>query len=62
MLRRDDIDHILWVAASITNHRRFVVIGTGAVIITARHILAVMMLTPEIDLYADGVADSLSRG
>ena len=57
MLRRDDIDHILRAAASITNHRRFVVIGTGAVIITARHIPAAMMLTPEIDLYADGIAD-----
>ena len=57
MLRRDDIDHILRAAASITNHRRFVVIGTGAVIITARHIPAAMRLTPEIDLYADGIAD-----
>lgn len=57
MLRRDDIDHILRAAASITNHRRFVVIGTGAVIIAARHIPAAMMLTPEIDLYADGLAD-----
>ena len=36
MLRHDDIDHILRAAAGITNHRRFVVIGTGAVIFTAR--------------------------
>jgi hypothetical protein len=57
MLRRDDIDHILGAAASITNHRRFVVIGKGAVIITARHIPASMTQTPEIDLYADGVVD-----
>jgi hypothetical protein len=57
MLRRDDIDHILRAAASITNHRRFVVIGTGAVIITARHIPASMTVTPEIDLYADGISD-----
>jgi hypothetical protein len=57
MLRRPDIDHILRAAAAITQHRRFVVIDTGAVIITARHIPASMMLTPEIDLYADGVID-----
>jgi hypothetical protein len=41
----------------ITNHARLVVVGTGAVILTARHIPAAMMLTAEIDLYADGVAD-----
>jgi len=57
MLRRPDIDHILRAAAVITDHARFVVVGTGAVIITARHIPAAMMLTAEIDLYADGVND-----
>jgi hypothetical protein len=57
MLRRPDIDHILRAAAVITDHARFVVVGTGAVIITARHIPAAMMLTAEIDLYADGVDD-----
>ena len=57
MLRRSDIDHILRAAAVITNHRRFVVVGTGTVIITAKHVPASMMLTPEIDLYADGIAD-----
>jgi hypothetical protein len=57
MLRRPDIDHILRAAAVISNHARFVVVGTGAVIITAKHIPAEMMMTAEIDLYADGVAD-----
>jgi hypothetical protein len=58
VLRRCDIDHILRAAASLTNHPRFVVVGTGAVIITARHIPASMMMTEEIDLYAEDVADS----
>ncbi len=57
MLRRADIDHILRAAAAIANHARFVVVGTGAVIITARHIPTAMMLTSEIDVYADGAAD-----
>src|ERR1700693_500550 len=57
MLRVPDIDHILRAAAAITNHARFVVVGTGAVIITATHIPAEMMMTAEIDLYADGIAD-----
>jgi hypothetical protein len=57
MLRRPDIEHILRAAAVITNHARFVVVGTGAVILIARRIPAAMMLTAEIDLYADGVGD-----
>jgi hypothetical protein len=57
MLRRPDIDHILRAAAVLSNHVRFVVVGTGAVIITAKHIPAEMMMTAEIDLYADGIAD-----
>jgi hypothetical protein len=57
MLRRADIDHILRAAAIICNHTRFVVVGTGAVIMTARHIPLSMMMTAELDLYADGVAD-----
>lgn len=57
MLRRPDIDHILRAAAALSNHSRFVVVGTGAVIITARHIPAGMMMTSEIDIYADNVAD-----
>ncbi len=57
MLRRSDIDHILRAAAAIANHTRFVAVGTGAVIAIQRHIPVAMMLTAEIDLYADGLAD-----
>jgi hypothetical protein len=57
MLRRSDIDHILRAAATLSNHARFVMVGTGAVIATARHIPVAMMLTEEIDIYADGVDD-----
>jgi len=57
VLRRSDIDHILRAAAALSNHARFVVVGTGAVIITARHIPASMMMTAEIDVYADDVTD-----
>lgn len=32
-------------------------VGTGAVIATARHVPAAMMLTREIDIYPDGSAD-----
>jgi len=32
-------------------------VGTGAVIATARHIPAVMMMTEEIDIYAEDAAD-----
>ena len=54
MLRKENIDHILRAAAAITNQSSFVLIGTGAVIATARHIPAVLMMTPEIDLYVEG--------
>lgn len=33
-------------------------IGTGAVIATAKRLPAPMMMTQEIDLYADGIADT----
>ena len=49
MLRRPDIDHILRAAAVLSNHVRFVVVGTGAVIIMAKHIPTEMMMTTEID-------------
>jgi hypothetical protein len=45
MLRRSDIDHILRAAASLSGYSRFVMVGTGVVIATARHIPAVMMMT-----------------
>ena len=55
-LRRPDIDHILRAAASLSGHSRFVMVGTGAVIATAKHIPVVMMMTEEIDIYVEDVA------
>jgi hypothetical protein len=57
VLRRADIDHILRAAAALSDHGRFVLVGTGAVILTARHMPVSMMMTQEIDIYADGIAD-----
>ena len=57
MLRRRDIDHILRAAASLSGETRFVMVGTGAVIATANHIPVAMMLTQEIDIYAEDAAD-----
>jgi hypothetical protein len=57
MLRRSDIDHILRAAASLSGHSRFVMVGTGAVIATARHIPLAMMMTEEIDIYAEDAPD-----
>ena len=57
MLRRPDIDHILRAAASLSGYTRFVMVGTGAVIATAKHIPATMMMTEEIDIYAEEAPD-----
>jgi hypothetical protein len=57
MLRRTDIDHILHAAASLSGHARFVMIGTGAVIATARPIPITLILTEEIDIYVEDVED-----
>ncbi len=57
MLRRPDIDHILRAAASLSGHTRFVMVGTGAVIATAKHLPVAMMLTEEIDIYVEDAAD-----
>jgi len=56
MLRRSDIDHILRAAASLSGYSRFVMVGTGAVIATAKQIPAVMM-TEEVDIYAEDAED-----
>jgi hypothetical protein len=57
MLRRPDIDHILRAAASLSGHSRFVMVGTGAVIATTKHIPVAMMMTEEIDIYAEDADD-----
>jgi hypothetical protein len=57
MLRRPDIDHILRAAATLSGHTRFVMVGTGAVIATAKPIPVAMMLTQEIDIYVEDAPD-----
>lgn len=58
MLRRAQAEHILRAAATATQHDRFVVVGTGAVILASkRPVPARMMMTQEIDVCADGVDD-----
>ncbi len=58
MLKRAQAEHVLRAAAGVTNHARFVVVGTGAVILSAtRHLPATMMLTREVVLCPDGVDD-----
>lgn len=61
MLRRADVNHVLRAAAAVTRRNRFVVVGTGAVIATtSKPLPAAMMLTNELDLYADG-ADNVDE-
>jgi hypothetical protein len=57
MLRRAGVDHLLRAAAAITGARRFVLFGTGAAIATQPRLPLAMMLTPELDLYAEDAAD-----
>jgi hypothetical protein len=59
MLKRAGIDHMLRAAAAIAQHQRFVMIGSGSAIATQPRLPLAMMLTSEVDIYADGVpADS----
>lgn len=58
ILRRTAIDHMLRASAAIIGHGRFVMIGSGAAIaIHQKRLPAAMMLTKEIDIYPEGVAD-----
>lgn len=58
MLRRTQVSHIIRAAAAVANHKRFVLVGTGAVIATASKPLpAAMMMTEEIDLYPEDAAN-----
>jgi hypothetical protein len=59
VLKRAGVDHLLRAAAAITGARRFVLLGTGAAIATQPRLPLAMMLTPELDLYAEeSVADA----
>jgi hypothetical protein len=57
MLKRAGLDHLLRAAAAIANVDRFILIGSGSAIATQRRLPLAMMLTSEIDIYPDGVAD-----
>lgn len=48
---------MLRAAAAISQHDRFVMIGSGSAIATQPHLPLAMMLTSEIDIYPDGVED-----
>src|ERR1700744_295879 len=50
-LKKDAILHIIRASNAITNCKHFVIIGTGAVIATAKTIPATLMLTRELDIY-----------
>ncbi|QYU66572.1 hypothetical protein J4558_16520 [Leptolyngbya sp. 15MV] len=57
MLKRAGVNHMLRAAAAIAEHDRFVLIGSGSAIATQKNLPLDMMLTSEIDIYADGVTE-----
>ncbi|QCI67582.1 DUF6036 family nucleotidyltransferase [Phreatobacter stygius] len=57
IMRRSRIDHLLRAAADVTGQRRFVLIGSGAVIARSQNLPGNMMATPEIDIYAADAED-----
>jgi hypothetical protein len=57
IMRRQKIDHILRAAASATGQKRFVLIGSSALIVQAKRIPAEMMITPEADIFAPDAED-----
>jgi hypothetical protein len=59
LLKRAGVDHMLRAASAIVQHDRFVLIGSGSAIATQRRLPLAMMLTSEIDIYADGVENPL---
>lgn len=60
LLKKADIAHILRAAAAVTQCRRFVLVGTGAVIIVIKAPQAFLMQTREIDIYATDTDDPAS--
>jgi len=56
-MRRQSIDHILRAAAEVTNCKRFVLVGSAALIARTKHVPLNMMYTPEIDIYASDAED-----
>jgi cobalamin-dependent methionine synthase I len=57
IMRRKSIDHILRAAAEVTNNKRFVLIGSAALMARIQHVPLNMMYTPEIDIYAPDADD-----
>lgn len=57
MLKRTGLDHMLRASAAITQHDRFIMIGSGAAIATQWRLPLAMILTSEIDIYPADVAD-----
>lgn len=57
IMRRRNIDHILRAAAEVTKHKKFVLVGSAALIARTKHVPLNMMYTPEIDIYAPDAED-----
>jgi hypothetical protein len=57
IMRKQGIDHILRAAADVTKQKKFVLVGSAAVIARRQHIPLNMMYTPEIDIYAPEADD-----
>ncbi|MBM3555599.1 MAG: hypothetical protein FJX47_08605 [Alphaproteobacteria bacterium] len=57
VIKRRNVDHVLRAAGAILDCRKFVVVGTGAVVATTKRLPAGMMMTSEVDLYADDGRD-----
>ena len=57
IMRRKSIDHILRAAAEVTKNKRFVLIGSAALVARMKHVPLNMMYTPEIDIYAPDADD-----
>lgn len=53
-LDKPSVSHILRSVAAITQAKSFVIIGTGAVIAGLKHVPLDMMMTRELDIYAEG--------
>lgn len=58
LLKKADIAHILRAAAGVTQCKRFVLVGTGAVIVVVKTPQAFLMQTREIDIYPTDTDDA----
>lgn len=57
VMRKKSVDHILRAAAEVTGQKRFVLVGSAAVIVRLKHVPLNMMDTAEIDIYAPEADD-----